>query len=90
MTRGKRAYSSSRHKFVVNHLQHSSRDLRLHRNILTHKGVEHIRANLKMLSGVVHIVGEVAGAGVPEGVLEILADQIQDVRPFLQEGAVGR
>ena len=88
MTRGKRADSPSGHKFVVNDLQHPPRDLWLHRNILTHKGIEHIRANLKMLSGVVHIVGEIAGTGVPEGVLEILADQVQDVRPFLQEGTV--
>ncbi len=62
----------------------------LNRDILTHKGIEHIRADLKALPGVVHIVSEIAGTGVPECVLEIRADKIQNVGPFIDESTVRR
>ena len=88
VARGKRADAPARHQLIVNYLQNLTSNLGIDRHLVSKEGAEHVRTNLQMLSGIVHIVSQIAGAGVPEGLLVVLPDQIQYVRPFLQECAV--
>ena len=66
-------------------MEDSAGNLGFHRHVVLDQGVYHVRPDLQMLTGIVDIVGQMPGLGVPESRLEIALDKVMDSRPLVNE-----